>query len=63
MRRDDVDRALDVLASRVEPPRADASAVAERGRRRARQRRITLVGVVAVLGAVVAAVGATCSET
>jgi len=58
MRRDDVDRALDVLASQVEPPRADASAVVERGRRRTRQRRITLVGVVAVLGAVVAAVGA-----
>src|SRR5438128_224746 len=57
MRRDDVDRALDALASEVTPPRADATALIERGRRRTRQRRITLVGVAAGVVAVVAAVG------
>ena len=57
MRRDDVERALDALASEVGLPRADASARIERGRRRTRQRRIVVIGVAAGVVAVVAAVG------
>src|SRR5689334_15625914 len=57
MRRDDVEHALGVLASEVPAPRAEASAVVQRGRRRMRKRQMTLVGIVALMLAIVLAAG------
>src|SRR5690349_21011371 len=58
MRPDDVRDALDALASGVAAPRAEASTLVERGRRRTRQRRFTFAGVVVLLVAIVVAAGA-----
>jgi photosystem II stability/assembly factor-like uncharacterized protein len=57
MRRDDVRRALDALAADAPEPTGNAASTIARGRRRIRQRRVALVGVVAGLVAAVAAVG------
>jgi photosystem II stability/assembly factor-like uncharacterized protein len=57
MRRDDVERALDALASEVAAPHADAQSVVHRGRRRTRKRRFAVAVVVTTLAALIAAVG------
>ena len=57
MHRDDVRGALEAMASAVPAPSTDATATIARGQRRVRQRRLTLVGVVALLAAIVLAAG------
>jgi photosystem II stability/assembly factor-like uncharacterized protein len=61
MHRDDVRGALEAMASAVPAPSTDATATIARGQRRVRQRRLTLVGVVALLAAIVVAAGAIAS--
>ena len=58
MRRDDVQHALDAMASEVTPPASGVDAVLARGRRRRVQRRVVLVGIAAALVAGVATAGA-----
>ncbi len=57
MRRDDVRAALDVLASAVATPLADAASTVARGRRRIRRRRVTLAGIVGLLAAITLVAG------
>jgi photosystem II stability/assembly factor-like uncharacterized protein len=58
MRRDDVERALDVLASEVPAPTANSAALMTRGRRRVVRQRVMIIGVAAAAIATAAGVGA-----
>src|SRR5438552_3979929 len=58
MRRDDVEHALDALASDAPAPTAHVSTLIARGRRRIVRQRVLVIGIAAAAIATVAGVGA-----
>lgn len=58
MRRDDVEHALDALASEVPEPAADAASLMARGRRRVIRRRVAFAGIAVMVIATAASIGA-----
>ena len=56
--RDDVEHALDALASEVPTPTADAASLIARGRRRVMRQRLVVAGIAVAIVAVAAGVGA-----
>jgi hypothetical protein len=62
MRRDDVEHALDALASEAPAPSADARSLIARGRRRILRQRLTIVGIALAVIATAASVGAVASN-
>jgi len=58
MRRDDVEHALDALASELPAPTADAASLIARGRRRLFRQRVVIIGIAAAVIATAAGVGA-----